>query len=100
MHGKHQPFRIAEQKATKHPQQLLNLPRARSDSEWSKIKFFAKLSFKKACRRRPPVKKSPRVRSEASGAKIKFFAPLSFKKEGRRRPPVKKNPSPPYIRQK
>ena len=57
LHRKHQPFNIAERKATRLPQQLLNLSPRKERSEWSKIKFFASLSFKKASRRRPPVKK-------------------------------------------
>ena len=56
LHGKHQPLNTAERKATKHPQQFLTHPCARSEASGAKIKFFAPLSFKKEGRRRPPVK--------------------------------------------
>ena len=55
LHGIPLPFRTAKRQATRHPQQLLNLSPRKERSEWSKIKFFASLSFKKASRRRPPV---------------------------------------------
>ena len=61
LHGKHQPFQHSRKESNK-PIPAIPKPTPRKErSEWSKIKFFASLSFKKASRRRPPVKKPLRL---------------------------------------
>ena len=61
LHRKHQPFNIAERKATRLPQQLLNLSPRKERSEWSKNKvlclaFFQESEPPEASRKKAPIK--------------------------------------------
>ena len=57
LHGKHQPFHIAERKATRYPQQLLNLPLRKERSEWSKNKVLCQAFFQESLPSETPRKK-------------------------------------------
>ena len=57
LHGIPLPFRTAERQATRHPQQLLNLPPRKERSEWSKNKVLCLAFFQESEPSETPRKK-------------------------------------------